>query len=244
MKDASRRPSILLTEGQDDLNKLKMSKNTVMDRVSDLLGLHHLKVFSVCLVIIMYFLNAAMSFGTIQLLQALAKENGLSQSEVCLCFSAYGAISILSRPAINGVLDLPSTDPLIISGISLFTVSICTAIFPICTSFPSFIITITVYGIAVSGYYTPVPIVICDLFGVDSLTSIIGFISFARGIACAIGTPLIGMIFQATGSYSLAFGVASFIFLLSLCACIHVFIISRKSRLHLGQAAEQNEKES
>ena len=54
-----------------------------------------------------------------------------------------------------------------------------------------------------------------DLLGLDKLTNAFGLLILFRGAAAIFGTPVAGMIYDATKSYSIPFYMAGFLFFLS-----------------------------
>jgi len=54
-----------------------------------------------------------------------------------------------------------------------------------------------------------------DLLGLDKLTNAFGLLILFRGAAAIVGSPLAGIVYDATQSYSIPFFMAGFFFLMS-----------------------------
>lgn len=66
-----------------------------------------------------------------------------------------------------------------------------------------------------AGYISLTSIILVDLLGLDKLTNAFGLLILFRGAAAMIGPPIAGAINDATGSYSVTFYMAGFLFFLS-----------------------------
>lgn len=54
-----------------------------------------------------------------------------------------------------------------------------------------------------------------DLLGLDKLTNAFGLLILFRGAAAIVGSPLAGIVYDATQTYTIPFLMAAFLFLLS-----------------------------
>lgn len=66
-----------------------------------------------------------------------------------------------------------------------------------------------------AAYISLTSIILVDLLGLDKLTNAFGLLILFRGAAAIVGSPLAGMIYDATHTYSIPFYMAGFLFLLS-----------------------------
>jgi len=66
-----------------------------------------------------------------------------------------------------------------------------------------------------AGYISLTSIILVDLLGLDKLTNAFGLLILFRGAAAIVGSPLAGIVYDATQSYSIPFFMAGFFFLMS-----------------------------
>jgi MFS-type transporter involved in bile tolerance (Atg22 family) len=64
---------------------------------------------------------------------------------------------------------------------------------------------VPIYGIAFGGMGSLIPLIVQDSFGLKNFASIFGLVNFFILPAALLGPPLVGISFDATGSYSTAF---------------------------------------
>merc|ERR1719266_2324152 len=72
------------------------------------------------------------------------------------------------------------------------------AVFPLCSSYWSFVVCALAFGFFVAAYISLTSIVLVDLLGLDNLTSAFGLLTLFRGFSSMIGPPINGWIFEAT----------------------------------------------
>jgi len=68
---------------------------------------------------------------------------------------------------------------------------------------------VLIYGLTGGGGLVLAPLIIGDCFGLKSLGAIFGLLAIAAVIGGAIGSVLVGLIVDMTGSYYLAFIIFS-----------------------------------
>lgn len=68
-----------------------------------------------------------------------------------------------------------------------------------------------------------------DLIGLDKLTNAFGLLTFFRGSAALLGTPLAGALYDATQSYELPFFVAGSLFALGAISSFIAQFLKRSS---------------
>jgi MFS family permease len=75
---------------------------------------------------------------------------------------------------------------------------------------------VIVYGFASGSFFSLLPLVIRDIFGAKAYTILFGFVNSLFVVAQAVGAPLAGFIFDATGSYHWVFIVAIAFYLVAM----------------------------
>ena len=86
-------------------------------------------------------------------------------------------------------------------------------IFPFCFNYTSFLIVELFYGISVASYIVAMPILLVDMFGVNSLATTFGLLQLFRGIGCSIGPLVCGFLYDKTKSYIASFVTAGLMFI-------------------------------
>lgn len=71
------------------------------------------------------------------------------------------------------------------------------------------------YVFVIAGYISLTSIILVDLLGLDKLTNAFGLLILFRGAATIVGSPLAGVIYDATHTYSIPFFVAAGLFAIS-----------------------------
>lgn len=66
-----------------------------------------------------------------------------------------------------------------------------------------------------AAYISLTSIILVDLLGLDKLTNAFGLLILFRGAAAIVGSPLAGIVYDATGTYDYPFFMAGTFFLLS-----------------------------
>jgi MFS family permease len=85
-----------------------------------------------------------------------------------------------------------------------------------------------VFGFSFGGITVLFPAIIADLFGTAAIGSIIGFIFAFAGSSAALGPFIAGHIYDATGSYRVAFELGA---VLNLTALLFVLLVEKPTRL-------------
>lgn len=70
-------------------------------------------------------------------------------------------------------------------------------------------------NLKLAGYISLTSIILVDLLGLDKLTNAFGLLILFRGAAAIVGSPLAGIVYDATNSYSIPFLMAAGFFAIS-----------------------------
>ncbi len=68
---------------------------------------------------------------------------------------------------------------------------------------------------SLAGYISLTSIILVDLLGLEKLTNAFGLLILFRGAAAIVGSPLAGLVYDATGSYTIPFLMAGGFFFVS-----------------------------
>ena len=132
-----------------------------------------------------------------------AADKGISPFAAALALSAIGCGSVLGRIGMGFVQD--RIGPSISMIICLIVMGICLFALPFITSDIAFFIFAILFGLAFGGDIPQVPALTAQCFGVASMGVIYAFVSASVHVACSLGPLAAGYIFDATGSYTVAF---------------------------------------
>ena len=89
-------------------------------------------------------------------------------------FTFLGIANLISRLGSGIILDHPKISAIIVNTISTSVAGLSFALMPFCDSFEAFAIVGSIYGLFAGGYVTTQPIVLVDMFGIESLVSCLG----------------------------------------------------------------------
>ena len=112
-------------------------------------------------------------------------------------------------------MDLPQINSLLLCNIGRILIGICTFVFALCSDMVMFSINTACYGLLIGIYYNTYAPLLADLFGLESLTSTFGLMSFFNGVAATVGAPIAGWLFELSGSYAVPLYVTGSVFCLS-----------------------------
>uniref|UniRef100_A0A336N0X6 CSON009264 protein n=1 Tax=Culicoides sonorensis TaxID=179676 RepID=A0A336N0X6_CULSO len=138
--------------------------------------------------------------------------NGIEPKSASLLISIIGITNTVGRIGCGYIADFPQVNSLLLNNICLVLSTIAVAAVPLCSSYTSYIIVAILFGFAISGYISLTSIILVDLLGLDKLTNAFGLLILFRGAACIVGSPLAGILYDMTSSYSISFLVAGALF--------------------------------
>ncbi|KAI8773287.1 monocarboxylate transporter 7 [Biomphalaria glabrata] len=118
--------------------------------------------------------------------------------------------------------------------------------FSFCHSSGSMAAVSAIFGLGFAAYNAMFTIVLCNLFGVDQLTSALGFAVFFRGTGVIIGPPVAGAVIDITGSFDKAFYVGGAFIVLG--GLLHLMLLQpctivktiKENRCNISHQQENN----
>uniref|UniRef100_A0A0A9Y4G3 Monocarboxylate transporter 12 n=1 Tax=Lygus hesperus TaxID=30085 RepID=A0A0A9Y4G3_LYGHE len=144
-----------------------------------------------------------------------AVQGGLEQGKASFLLSIIGITNTFGRVLCGYVADFPSVNSLLLNNLSLVVSTVAVGAIPYCTTYEMYIAVSVAFGLAISAYISLTSIILVDLLGLDKLTNAFGLLILFRGAAAIVGSPLAGIVYDATKTYKIPFLMASFLFLLS-----------------------------
>ena len=107
-------------------------------------------------------------------LPSMMEKKGVDSQSASFLFTFLGLANLISRLGSGALLDHPKVAAITVNTISTTVAGISFAILPFCTTFETFTVVGVMYGLFAGGYVTTSPIVLVDMFGVESLVSCLG----------------------------------------------------------------------
>lgn len=144
-----------------------------------------------------------------------AVQQGIDANQASFLLSIIGITNTIGRVACGWVADFPSVNSMLLNNISLVISTISVTATPFCHTYPAFVVMAIFFGLAVSGYISLTSIILVDLLGLDKLTNAFGLLILFRGAAAIVGSPLAGIVYDATKTYDIPFYMAGSFFFIS-----------------------------
>ncbi len=151
-----------------------------------------------------------------------ATDMGINSLKAAGFISMIGVVSIFGRLIMGSASAKIGTHNSMIICIVLCLISLAWLFF--CKSIFHFYIFTLIFGFSYGGEVPLIPLFIGQYFGIKAMAALIGLLIFAGNLGGALGPLLGGKIYDLTGHYHYAFGVA---LAASLLALVLVFLFKR-----------------
>ncbi len=175
--------------------------------------------------VIVAFLNLFVTRAVLVHLPPYMTDVGIPLTTAGTLLGAVGGFSILGRLGLGLAADRVGMERVLVFTLVLMAASLLWLQFA--TAAWSLVVFSVVYGIAHGAYFTLFAPMAAKLFGSFALGSILGGIAFIGTLGGAAGPFLIGVLFDITGTYYIAFVI---LLLLSLVALFLAIALARQSR--------------
>jgi len=142
-----------------------------------------------------------------------AHDQGISLASASLALTAYGLGSSLGRLVLGSLSDRLSARPLMHVCVGLQVGAL--VVLPWGPSQGVLLVILTLFGFGFTGADSVFVRIIPDVFGLQSLGAITGVLSLGFRFGAAVGPALAGFVHDATNSYTLPFGLAPVLVVLS-----------------------------
>jgi len=130
---------------------------------------------------------------------------GYTPSEGAFLIAIMGIFNTLGRVVAGWVSDQPWADCLAVHNVALVVAGLATCLLPLLTSYWLLCVYSAVFGSGIACFISLRSIVLVELLGIENLTNSFGLLLLFQGIASLLGTPISGMIFDYTQSYTASF---------------------------------------
>jgi len=130
---------------------------------------------------------------------------GFSTTSSAMILSTVGAVSILGRLVLGGMIDKIGSKAVLVICFSV----LCMGLMWLQFSHRIWMLVVfaCLHGFAHGGFFAIVAPLTAEFFGTRSHGELFGVITFASTIGAAVGPVLAGMMYDSTGSYRLIFGL-------------------------------------
>ncbi|XP_064638129.1 monocarboxylate transporter 12-B-like [Lineus longissimus] len=133
---------------------------------------------------------------------------GIPEQKGAFLISVIGIANTVGRILFGFLSDRIGHWRLHLYNTALLLCGICTALSPLCLSYPWLAAYAASYGLFVGTYVTLTAILLVDLLGLEHLVNSFGLLLLFQGAATLIGPPMLGWVFDGTGSYEISFIIA------------------------------------
>jgi len=170
----------------------------------------------------------------------MAIVTGVSVPDASFLVSVIGISNTLGRVLAGWVSDFSWVNSLVMTNTAIILSAITVAVFPLCSSYWSFVVCALAFGFFVAAYISLTSIVLVDLLGLDNLTSAFGLLTLFRGFSSMIGPPINGWIFEWTNQYNVSFFVSGgFLLLAGIISCVVDLLKRKRDRLRKEATIEE-----
>ncbi|XP_060554760.1 monocarboxylate transporter 13-like [Ruditapes philippinarum] len=138
----------------------------------------------------------------------ISLELGIDESKSVWIISTIGISTVIGRIALGYVSDRPCMNRFLLYKVAFVLAGVSTALVPVLKSYTALIIFATLYGSSTAVMLSQTSVVLVDIVGLDKISDAMGLNSMFCGIGALIGPPLLGLLYDKTGSYASPFIVA------------------------------------
>ena len=143
---------------------------------------------------------------------ANGQDGSVTADDGALLLSFIGVSNTLGRVFFGWLADRRWFTSLNITSSCLLVCATANLTLIITTSYASAAIYGVVFGFAISSVTALTSVVLVEQVGLERLTNAFGLICVFRGVACMIGSPLAGLVFDLTGTYDASFALSAALF--------------------------------
>ena len=154
---------------------------------------------SFLLVFLSRLLTGIPVFVAIVYLPALATKEGVGSVSAAALVGYIGAGSLLSRIGLNAAAE--KIGAIIPFQFSCVLVAVACVIWMFAFSYSWLIVFVLVMGISYGGVASLTPAVAIQIFGLENIGELLGFLLMSYGVAAVVGPPIAGLIVDHSGDY-------------------------------------------
>ena len=154
---------------------------------------------SFLLVFLSRLLTGIPVFVTMVYLPAMATQEGVGSVSAAALVGYIGAGSLLSRLGLNAAAEkIGAVGPF---QFSCVLVAVACVIWMFGYSYPWLVVFVVVMGISYGGVASLTPAVAIQLFGLENIGELLGFLLMSYGVAAVVGPPIGGLLVDYSGNF-------------------------------------------
>jgi len=138
-----------------------------------------------------------------------ATDVGISPEIAAGVLSTIGLVKLVSNYSIGGISDRLGVRPTLVLSFALMFIALCWM--QVASKTWMFYLFSVIFGLGYGGVITLQALMMTELFGMRSPGVILGTITFAHNIGGSAGPYILGLLFDITGDYTLAFWITAFL---------------------------------
>lgn len=187
---------------------------------------------------VLVFLSRLLSgipvFVAMVYLPAMATKEGVASVSAAALVGYIGAGSLLSRIGLNAAAE--KIGAVIPFQFSCVLVAVACVIWMFAYSYPALVVFVVVMGISYGGVASLTPAVAIQLFGLENIGELLGFLLLSYGVAAAVGPPIAGLIVDHSGDYR---DVVGFALAASLAGVVTSVLLKRAQSSSAAETSEE-----
>lgn len=172
-------------------------------------------------------------FVTMVYLPALATKEGVGSVSAAALVGYIGAGSLLSRVGLNAAAE--KIGAIVPFQFSCVLVALACVIWTFAYTYPALVLFVVVMGISYGGVASLTPAVAIQIFGLESIGELLGFLLLSYGVAAAVGPPIAGLLVDHSGNYR---DIIGFALVASLAGVITSLLLRRAQPAPETEASE------
>lgn len=142
-------------------------------------------------------------------MDSLSPTNAVTESQASHLIGMIGIGSTVGRLLFGYLSDYPKINRLYLYNTCLTICGICIAATTISTTYYAIAAASITFGVFCGAYVSLTSVILVDLLGLEKLTNAFGILLLFQGVASFLGPPVIGWLYDATGSYDPGFNLAA-----------------------------------
>ncbi|CAL8070326.1 unnamed protein product [Calicophoron daubneyi] len=145
----------------------------------------------------------------------LAIQCGIPDNQSFYFLSIMGITSIVGRLLSSWIITAIHIRSITLQTASLLLLGLLIAVMPACTSFNKQAVAFALYGFLSAPFSSLSTIILCELVGLEHLTTAVGLVTLSKGLSNVLGPPIAGIMYEATNSFTLPYLVAGLVVVFS-----------------------------
>lgn len=154
---------------------------------------------------------------------------GVEPQSAAFLLSVIGITNTLGRILAGFLANLKHVSPLALHNAALIAGGCACILNMFCVTYPLLCLFAAFFGLCVATWISLTSIVLCNMLGLEHLTNAFGLLTMTRGVATLMGSPIAGLVFDATKDYNTSFHIGGSMLLLGglLCCLLHLPVFSK-----------------